>query len=182
MARFGKLPVTIPEGVKVKFADNVASVSGPKGELTKQIPDDIKIEIGGNQLEIKKVRGGKKVDMLQGTYRAHLANMIYGVTEGWGRNLEIVGAGYRAAVEGKKLILSIGYSHPVIIEIPEGMEVSVEKSIIKLLGSDKEMVGHIAALIRSKREPEPYKGAGIKYEGEQIRRKAGKQAAKSEGA
>ena len=120
--------------------------------------------------------------MLQGTYRAHLANMIHGVTEGWGKNLEIVGAGYRAAVEGKKLVLSIGYSHPVIIEIPEGMEALVEKSTIKLLGSDKEMVGHIAALIRSKREPEPYKGAGIKYEGEQIRRKAGKQAAKSEGA
>lgn len=180
MSRIGKLPIEIPEGVTFEIKEGEFVASGPKGTLRKVLIRGIKIEKEGNFIFVKK-EAEKVPDSIYGTARAILANMIKGVSQGWVKNLELVGAGYRAEVSGSTLILSVGYSHPVNIEAPEGVSFKVDKTGITIEGIDREVVGQISANIRAVRPPEPYKGKGIKYKDEVIRRKAGK-AAKAAGA
>jgi large subunit ribosomal protein L6 len=178
MARYGKQPVTVPQGVNIQVEGTSLTVKGPKGEVTRALPRFIEIVVKDGEVLIEKTGNSKQAASNQGTMRSHVSNMVKGVSELWSRSMEIVGAGFRAEVKGNQLVMQIGYSHPVIIDIPSTMSAKVEKSIVTVSGADKEEVGHIAALIRGSRPPEPYKGTGIKYTDEVIRRKAGKQAAK----
>lgn len=166
----------VPEGVEIEINQNEVVVSGPKGSVLRVIPDGIAVIMGEGGVLVERRKKTRLTRALQGAIRSHLVNMIAGVTHGWMKTLEIVGAGYRAQVEGEKLVLNIGYSHPVEIEVPEGLGVKVEKNLVEVEGVDKELVGQFAARVRSKRKPEPYKGTGIKYQEEVIRRKPGKQA------
>jgi len=179
MSRFGRLPIIVPEKVEFKIDGSSVSAKGEKGVLTREIPQGISVAMEDGSLKVATRGKSKQALAMQGTFRSHLVNMVLGVSQGWKRSLEIIGAGYRANVEGDKLVLNIGYSHPVEMIIPEGLKVSVEKSIVNVEGFDKELVGQFAANVRRKREPEPYKGSGIKYTDEVVRRKAGKQAAKA---
>ena len=176
MSRIGKMPIAIPAGVTVDIAENnKVTVKGPKGTLERVLPSEMSIEIDGAVIEVKRPNDLKRMKALHGLTRSLLNNMVVGVTDGYQKTLEINGVGYRAAKQGSKLVLSLGYSHPVEMEDPEGLEVIVEgqnKIIVK--GIDKEKVGQYAAEIREKRAPEPYKGKGIKYADEVIRRKVGK--------
>jgi large subunit ribosomal protein L6 len=176
MSRLGKQPVTIPAGVTVTCDNGLLSVVGPKGTLTREIKSDVVITIDGNNVVLTP---GATVaaKALWGTYAAHARNMIKGVTEQFTKILEIEGVGYRAEVKGTTLILSVGYSHPVPLEIPVGITALVEKSVITLTGTDKDALGQFAADVREVRKPEPYKGKGIRYRGEYIIRKQGKKAA-----
>lgn len=177
MSRIGKKPIQIPQGVTVQIVENKITVKGPKGQLEQVISPQIKAEISGNQI-IFSVGGDLKiVSALWGLSRALVNNMIKGVTEGFDKKLEIEGVGYKAAVSGNDLVLNIGFSHPVTIKTPSGINLKVEKNIIIVSGIDKYLVGQVAADIRAKKKPEPYKGKGIHYLGEVIRRKAGKKAA-----
>ncbi|MGB9661585.1 MAG: 50S ribosomal protein L6 [Moorellaceae bacterium] len=182
MSRIGKMPVRIPAGVEVKIEGNTVTVKGPKGELTRTFPDPITITREGDVLKVNRPSDAKPHRALHGLSRALLNNMVQGVTSGFQKSLELVGVGYRASKQGRKLILTVGYSHPVEIEPPPGLEIEVpapNKIIVK--GIDKEAVGTLAANIRAVREPEPYKGKGIKYENEYIRRKVGKAGTKGGG-
>lgn len=175
MSRIGKKPISLPVGVEVSINGNIINVKGPKGVLTQEIPQDITAVVEGQELLMQRPSDNKKHRALHGLSRALVANMVEGVTKGYEKRLEMVGVGYRAQMQGKKLVISAGYSHPVEVDAPEGIEFevpAVNKIIIK--GIDKQLVGNTAAEIRAIRKPEPYKGKGIKYEGEQIRRKAGK--------
>jgi large subunit ribosomal protein L6 len=175
MSRVGKKPIEIPAGVTVTNNDNHVTVKGPKGELSRSFNQDIQINIEENIITLTRPSESKQHRTIHGTTRAVLANMVEGVSKGFERSLELIGVGYRAAKQGKKLVLSVGYSHPVEIEPEEGIEVEVPsntKVIVK--GTDKERVGALAANIRQVRPPEPYKGKGIRYEGEYVRRKEGK--------
>jgi len=176
MSRIGLKPITIPNGVEVKLdANNYVVVKGAKGKLEKQLDKDIKISIEDNVIRLSRPTDQKRHKALHGLTRTLLANMIEGVTNGYSKSLEIVGTGYRAQKQGKKLVLTLGFSHPVEMEDPEGIEVEVPaptKIIVK--GIDKQQVGNYAAVIRDLRRPEPYKGKGIRYEGENVRRKEGK--------
>ena len=176
MSRVGRMPIAIPAGVTVDIAENNnVTVKGPKGTLTRVLPAEMEIKKEGAEIVVSRPNDLKRNKALHGLTRALLHNMVVGVSEGFQKTLEINGVGYRAAKEGKKLNLSLGYSHPVIMEDPEGIESVCEtanKIVVK--GIDKEKVGQYAAEIRSKRGPEPYKGKGIKYAEEHIRRKAGK--------
>lgn len=176
MSRIGKKPVELPAGVQVSVSgDNVVTVKGPLGQLEQQMPRDIQISIEGNQALVTRPSDEKDHRALHGLTRSLLANMVEGVTKGYVRNLELVGVGYRAALQGKDLSLTVGYSHPVVINAPKGIEFEVPApNKISVKGIDKQAVGQIAAEIRAVRKPEPYLGKGIKYEGEQIRRKVGK--------
>lgn len=176
MSRLGKTPVVVPQGVDVTFADGVMTVVGPKGTLTREMKSDISVEIGAEGVTFTPVRETPHSLALWGTYPAHLSNMIHGVTEGFTKKLGIEGVGYRAEVQGQKVVLNVGFSHPVELAIPEGLAVEVEKSAITVSGIDKDAVGQFAANIRKVRPPEPYKGKGIHYEGEYIIRKQGKRA------
>lgn len=178
MSRVGKKLLEIPEGVTVTVAeDNTVTVKGPKGELTKTFNTDMKIIIEGNQLTVERPTDNKEHRALHGTTRSIIGNMVDGVSKGFEKNLELIGVGYRASMSGKKLVLSVGYSHPVEIEPEDGLEVSVDKNTkVSIKGIDKERVGALAANIRDVRPPEPYKGKGIRYEGEYVRRKEGKTA------
>lgn len=180
MSRIGKQPITIPEGVEVKVDGDLVTVKGPKGELRNQLRPEIKIEIKDKEIILKPVKFHKGTQALWGTYRSHIANMIKGVTKGFEKKLEIQGVGYRANLEDKDLVLSLGYSHPIKMTGREGIEFKVEKNTIIVSGIDKQLVGQLAAEIRSKRKPEPYKGKGIRYQGEIIKRKAGKKAVGTE--
>lgn len=176
MSRIGVKPIEIPAGVEVKISDkNLAEVKGPKGTLTEQLPRDMQIDINDNVIEVKRPTENKKHKSLHGLTRTLISNMVVGVTEGYAKKLEIVGVGYRAKKEGKKLVMNLGFSHQVIMEDPDGIETAVEgQNKITVSGISKQQVGNYAAVIRDWRKPEPYKGKGIKYEGEYIRRKAGK--------
>lgn len=178
MARFGNQPVTVPAGVEVSIANNTLTVKGPKGTLARALPEGVAVKVEAGNASVARNSEVRTHRALQGTTRAHLANMVTGVTTGWSKTLEIVGAGFRAEVKGKDLVMQIGYSHPVIITAPEGVTFKVEKSFVTVDGTDREVVGQTSALVRASRKPEPYKGTGIKYKDEVIRRKAGKQAAK----
>ena len=176
MSRIGRMPIAIPAGVTVTIAEkNVVSVKGPKGELVRELPVEMEIKEEEGKIIVTRPNDLKRMKSLHGLTRTLIANMITGVTAGYEKKLEINGVGYRAAKAGKKLTLSLGYSHPVEMEDPEGIETVMEgQNIIIVKGIDKEKVGQFAAEIRSKREPEPYKGKGIKYADEVIRRKVGK--------
>ena len=173
MSRIGNRIITIPEGVTVENADNVVTVKGPKGTLTQPMLKDITMKVEGNQLTFERLNESAKA--MHGTMNALVKNMIVGVTEGYAKGLEIVGVGYRFNVQGKKLVINAGYSHPVEMTDPEGIETVLEgQNKITVKGISKEKVGQYAAEIRDKRRPEPYKGKGIKYADEVIRRKVGK--------
>ena len=175
MSRIGKLPVAIPAGVEVKLEEgNVITVKGPKGTLTRKLVDDLDIKVEGSEVIVTRPSDLKRYKSLHGLTRTLIFNMVEGVTNGYTKELEINGVGYRAAKAGKKLTLTLGYSHPVQMEDPEGIETKVDGNKITVSGIDKEKVGQFAAEIRTKRPPEPYKGKGIKYTTETIRRKVGK--------
>lgn len=178
MSRIGKLPIIIPENVKVTFNGRTVQVEGPKGDLVTTIRPKITLEIQADAVTVKKKVEDEESIRLYGLTRTLVANMVTGVTEGYRRELEINGIGYRASVNGENLTLSLGYSHPIEYKIPEGIKVAVEKNIIIVSGIDKQKVGQVAAEIRSFRKPEPYKGKGVKYIEEHIRRKSGKTGAK----
>jgi len=176
MSRIGKLPVVLPAGVTAELSEgNVLKVKGPKGELTQTFSSDMEIKIDGNVITVARPSDHKDMRALHGLTRALINNMVVGVNELFARELEIVGIGYRAQMDGKKLVLNMGYSHPVEMEQPEGItfEVPAPTQII-VKGIDKQRVGQIAANIREVRPPEPYKGKGIRYKGENVRRKEGK--------
>lgn len=176
MSRIGKLPVEIPAGVEVKVEEgNKVTVKGPKGTLEKVLPQEMDIKVEGNAVVVERPNDLKKMKSLHGLTRTLIYNMVVGVTKGYEKVLEVNGVGYRAQKQGKKLVLSLGYSHPVEMEDPEGLESVLDgQNKITIKGIDKEKVGQYAAEIRDKRRPEPYKGKGIKYADEVIRRKVGK--------
>ena len=176
MSRVGRMPISIPGTVTVNVADNNrVSVKGPKGTLESQMPAEMKLKLENGQLTVERPNDLKKNKALHGLTRSLLNNMVIGVSEGYSKVLEVNGVGYRAAKQGNKLVLSLGYSHPVEMVDPEGITSVLDgQNIIKVQGIDKEKVGQYAAEIRSKRKPEPYKGKGIKYSTEVIRRKVGK--------
>ena len=175
MSRIGRMPVAIPAGVTVEIVNNYMTVKGPKGTLERQLPVEMEIKQEDGNVIVTRPNDLKKMKSLHGLTRTLIANMIHGFTEGYEKKLEVNGVGYRAAKQGKKLTLSLGYSHPVEMEDPEGIETVLEgQNVIIVKGINKEKVGQYAAEIRSKREPEPYKGKGIKYADEVIRRKVGK--------
>ena len=176
MSRIGRMPVAIPAGVTVTIAENnLVTVKGPKGTLERALPVEMEIKEEDGHIIVTRPNDLKKMKSLHGLTRTLIHNMIHGVTEGYEKKLEVNGVGYRAAKQGKKLTLSLGYSHPVEMEDPEGIETVLEgQNVIIVKGISKEKVGQYAAEIRSKREPEPYKGKGIKYSDEVIRRKVGK--------
>jgi large subunit ribosomal protein L6 len=175
MSRLGKIPVVIPSGVEVSLADNVLTVKGPKATLAKPVKDDVTIAIEGQEITLTP-GDTPAAKALWGTYAAHLRNLITGVTEGFTKVLEIEGVGYRAEVKGKEIVLNVGFSHPVALEIPDGISAEVVKNTITLTGPDKEALGQFAANVRKVKKPEPYKGKGIRYQGEYIIRKQGKKA------
>jgi large subunit ribosomal protein L6 len=175
MSRIGKLAITIPSGVTVDLEGNHVAVKGPKGMLERDLAPELKIIKDDGTLRVVRPNDEKKARELHGLTRTLLNNMVIGVTEGFRKPLEITGVGYRAQLVGKKLQLNLGYSHPIEIDPPEGISFDVESPIkLAVVGIDKELVGHIAARIRATRKPEPYKGKGVRYSGEVIRRKAGK--------
>lgn len=180
MSKIGKLPVRLPEGTAAEIVGSTLKVTGPKGALSMSLPGVVVAEIGKDSI-VLSLKEGIKDFSTYGTTRATVANMVHGVSEGWSKQLELVGTGYRAEVAGSILTLTVGYSHPIKIEAPEGITFKVEKTIITIEGPDRELVGQVTANIRAIRPPEPYKGKGIKYKDEVIRRKAGK-AAKAIGA
>lgn len=180
MSRIGKKIIKIPAGVSVTDADGVLKIKGPKGELSYKLPKGIDLKVEDDELSLTSK--GPELSRFYGLSRAILANLIHGVAEGFSKNLEIVGVGYRANVQGDKLVLQMGYSHPVEIATPPGISFAVEKNVITVSGIDKQAVGAVTARIRAVRPPEPYKGKGIKYADEHVRRKAGKSAVKAAGA
>ncbi len=175
MSRIGRMPIAVPAGVTVDIAENNhVTVKGPKGTLERTLPQEMEIKLEADQIVVTRPNDLKKMKSLHGLTRTLIANMVHGVTEGYEKVLEVNGVGYRAAKSGKKLTLNLGYSHPVEMEDPEGLEAVVDGNKITVKGIDKEKVGQYAAEIREKRKPEPYKGKGIKYADEVIRRKVGK--------
>ncbi|EHL76496.1 MULTISPECIES: 50S ribosomal protein L6 [Bacillus] len=175
MSRIGKKPIEIPSGVTVTVEKNTVTVKGPKGSLTRTFNPDLNIEVGEKEIIVTRPSDSKEHRALHGTTRALLANMVEGVSKGFEKSLELIGVGYRAQKQGKKLVLNVGYSHPVEIEPEEGIEIEVPSNTkIVVKGVSKERVGALAANIRDVRPPEPYKGKGIRYEGEYVRRKEGK--------
>ena len=176
MSRIGKMPIAIPAGVTVEIAENnKVTVKGPKGTLERVLPSEMDIKMEGSEIVVSRPNDLKKMKSLHGLTRTLINNMVIGVTEGYEKKLEVNGVGYRAQKQGKKLVLSLGYSHPVEMEDPEGLETVLDgQNIIVVKGIDKEKVGQYAAEIRAKRAPEPYKRKGIKYADEVIRRKVGK--------
>jgi large subunit ribosomal protein L6 len=182
MSKIGKLPITIAAGATVEVSGREVRVTGPKGTLVTNLPRAIEVEVKNGIVNVSS-KGNAKADVANhGTIRALINNNIKGVTTGWSKQLELVGTGFRAEVTGATLSLTIGYSHPVKIEAPEGITFKVEKTIVTVEGANRETVGQVSANIRAARPPEPYKGKGIKYTDEVIRRKAGKAAAKTTGA
>ena len=188
MSRIGKKPILIPKNVEIKINGDEISAKGPKGELSLSLPSELSISLKesgaegkeGQELTIGVKKKTKRSPALWGLFRSLAFNLVLGVSDGFEKKLEINGVGYRASVEGKKIILNIGFSHPVEVEAPNGIEFKVEKNIITVSGADKQLVGQTAAKIRAQRKPEPYKGKGIKYLDEVIRRKSGKKVAGSE--
>ena len=178
MSRVGKNPISIPKDVKVNVDGSKISVQGPKGTLSHEIPDGISMEIADENILVNRVSDERRERSLHGLTRTLIANMVEGVSKGFKKQLEIVGVGYRSEKEGKTLKMSLGYSHPVIFDEPEGIQINVDKQVISVEGIDKCLVGQTASKIRSFRKPDVYKGKGIRYAGENVRRKVGKTGAK----
>ena len=177
MSRIGRAPIALPDGVEFIYDDAVVTVKGPKGELTQRVPREMHVEVGDGVIEVKRPTDSAPHRSLHGLTRTLIANMVEGVTKGFEKRLEIVGVGYRAALKGNALELLVGYSHPVVIEPPEHVEFETPQATVVLVrGIDKQVVGEVAAKVRSIRPPEPYKGKGIRYAGEYVQRKVGKRA------
>lgn len=182
MSRIGKLPVNLPSGVTITIDDaNMVSVKGPLGTLSQKVDSDIRVDVEDNVITLSRPNDEKRLKSLHGLYRALIDNMVVGVSKGYRKDLELVGVGYRAEAKGQQLEMSLGYSHDIIMELPQEIKVETKTEkrsnpVITLTSIDKQLIGHIAAKIRSLRPPEPYKGKGIKFVGEQLRRKAGKSA------
>jgi large subunit ribosomal protein L6 len=183
MSRIGKKPITLPAGVTISTADNVVTVKGPKGSLSETIDRDINIEVADGVVNVTRPTDQIRHRAMHGLYRSLIANMVVGVTTGYKKDLELVGVGFKASNSGNLLDLALGYSHNIIFEIPSELSVTTvtekgKNPLISLTGSDKQLIGQVAAKLRGLRKPEPYKGKGVKYVGEIIRRKAGKAAGK----
>ncbi len=179
MSRIGNQSIAIPSGVDITLDGHTLTVKGPKGTLSHQLPESMQVEVAADEVKVTRPSDDKEHKSLHGLTRSLINNMVIGVTEGYSKTLEIVGVGYRAAVKGKNLNLTLGFSHPVVMEPPAGIEFETpEPTKIIVKGADKEVVGQVAAEIRDWRKPEPYKGKGVRYEGEHVRRKAGKTGAK----
>lgn len=177
MSRVGKKPITVPNGVTVDIKDNVITVKGPKGQLVQSFPEGIIVKVENNEIVVERPNDERAFRAFHGLTRALINNMVVGVTEGYEISLQIVGVGFQGEVKSnQRLFLSLGYSHQILLDAPEGIEFSMTRDIIKVTGIDKQKVGEVAAQIRKMRKPEPYKGKGIRYVGEQIQRKAGKAA------
>jgi large subunit ribosomal protein L6 len=177
MSRIGRKPVPIPQGVKVQVADGTVRAEGPKGKLSQPVPQPLSAKVEGNVLVIARPDDDRHVRALHGLTRALMANMVSGVKDGFERKLEILGIGYRAQMQGKAIQLALGYSHPVIFPLPEGITAEIDKQVgITLRGADKALLGQTAAKLRALRKPDPYKGKGIRYLGEYVSRKVGKKA------
>ena len=176
MSRLGKQPIALPSGVEATFADGVLTVKGPKGTLTRAMNDSVEVKIEDGTITLAPVTGRDDAPALWGTYAAHTNNMVTGVTEGFEKKLEIEGVGYRAEMKGTTLVLNVGFSHPVELEVPADLTAIVEKNVITISGADKDVLGQFAANVKKVKKPEPYKGKGIRYQGEYIIRKQGKKA------
>jgi large subunit ribosomal protein L6 len=177
MSRIGRKPITLPSGVQVTLKDGKVLVKGPKGELHRVLPDLVTVKVDKNEVQVARANDDGPTRARHGLVRALIQNMVEGVTKGFERRLEINGVGYKAEVAGQKLTLALGYSHPVSYELPKGIGAKVEKNLLILTGIDRELLGHTAAKVRSFRPPEPYKGKGVKYVEETIKRKVGKTGA-----
>lgn len=178
MSRIGRAPIPVPAGVEVKIDGHTVTVTGPKGTLSRTLNEEMTITMEGNEILVTRPNDNIKERSLHGLTRTLINNMVVGVTQGFEKKLEIQGVGYNAQMQGQNLKLSLGFSHPVIVEPPEGITITTPSSVVIVVsGADKEKVGMVAAEIRSWREPEPYKGKGIRYSGEHVRRKAGKTGA-----
>ena len=178
MSRVGKAPIELPKEAKTKFEAGTVTVEGPKGKLSHKIPKGISIDIADNKIQLTRATDDRRDRAMHGLTRTLLANMVEGVTLGFKKQLEIVGVGYRAEKSGKSLSFSLGYSSPVVFDVPEGIQLQVDKQIVAVTGIDKCLVGQTASKIRSLRKPDPYKGKGIRYLGEIVRTKVGKTGAK----
>ena len=179
MSRIGKKVIPVPKGVKIDVKPGVVDVQGPKGKLTQALPSGIGFELNGDQLQAKTLREDPELGKFHGLARSLVANAVRGVTEGYKKELDIVGVGYRAEVKGKQVHFALGYSHPVVFDIPNGIDVAVDKQThITVTGIDRQLVGQVAANIRSLRKPDPYKQKGVRYTGEVLKKKAGKTGAK----
>ena len=179
MSKIGKKSIAVPTGVTIDVADSVITIKGPKGTLSRSMPGGISVSLNGSELSVVPASEtpSREQRAQWGLWRALIANMLTGVSQGWETALEFQGVGYKAAVKGHDLEMSLGYSHPITVHAPEGITFVTDKTSIKVQGIDKELVGHVASIIRSKRLPEPYKGSGIRYADEVIKKKAGKKAA-----
>ena len=178
MSRIGKQPVALPAGITARVADGTVVLKGPKGELALKLPAAVSVAVAGNALEVARTGDDKQSRADHGTTRALLQNMVVGVKDGYSRELEIQGVGFRASIAGKQLTMNVGYSHPVEYTVPDGITVAVTDGVqLKVSGIDKQLVGQVSARIRSFRPPEPYKGKGVRYKDERVRRKAGKTVA-----
>ncbi len=177
MSRIGKNPIAIPQGVQVRLEDGVLIAKGPKGELSLATNPALIFEISEKEIAVKPKTQDKEASALWGLFRTLAANLVEGVEKGFSKNLEFQGVGFKAQVQGDKLVLELGFSHPVVVEAQKGISYAVEKNVISVLGIDKQLVGQEAARIRALKKPEPYKGSGIRYQGEIIKRKTGKKTA-----
>jgi large subunit ribosomal protein L6 len=177
MSRLAKRPIPVPKQTEISVSNGLISVKGPKGTLTKPLHRYISVEVGAEGVQVSKKSSAKEAQALVGTFASHMRNMMTGVTAGFSKKLLVEGVGFKWEVAGKNVNLSLGFSHPVKMTIPEGLTVVAEKNALTISGSDKEVVGQFAANIRALKKPEPYKGKGIRYEGEVVRRKQGKKAA-----
>ncbi|MDO8424171.1 MAG: 50S ribosomal protein L6 [bacterium] len=176
MSRIGKKLITLPEKTEVKVSDNIITVKGPLGELSRPLHPAIEIKIEGNNVTLHPVKTTDQSSALWGTYASHLTNMVSGVNQAFEKKLILEGIGYKSEVKGDKMHLALGFSHPVIVDIPAGLKVSAEKNNIVISGSDKENVGQFAAQLRALKKPEPYKGKGMRYSDEVVKRKQGKKS------
>ena len=174
MSRIGKNPIVIPDGVKIDLSGNIIKVSGSRGQQSWSIHDNIKVEVNDDIITINKIDNSSLSRSLHGTTRQIVNNMVIGVSEGFEKELEIVGVGYQASIESNRLRLQIGYSHDIYFDLPEGINATADRTVIKISGIDKQLVGSVASKIRSFRKPEPYKGKGIRFKGENIKIKQGK--------
>jgi large subunit ribosomal protein L6 len=178
MSRIGKKPIEIPEGIEAKYQNKRLDIKGPKGALDLAVHHEIELEIKGQEITVKNIGKSKKAPAIWGLTRALISNMIQGVKEGYEKKLELQGVGFRMAVQGKKVNLALGFSHPVEVTVPEGLEAKItENNVLAISGVDKQLVGQFAANMRKLKPAEPYKGKGFRYVGEYVRRKAGKKAA-----
>ena len=178
MSRIGKLPIDVPGGVSVTVGDAAVTVKGPKGELTTPLHSLLQYDVAADKVTITRKEDSREARAQHGLRRTLLANCVTGVTQGFSKTLEVIGVGYRVAVKGSQIELALGFSHPVVIDLPKGIDAKAEGQKLTISGIDKVLVGEVAAQIRRLRKPEPYKGKGIKYENEQIRRKVGKSGSK----